>query len=119
VKKVLFTVLCAALLMSCASKGTAMADYTLTEAKVLQAIAKNNGLSDLASLDSLVAVAEKQNTDNQTTAAFLLADEAVLQFQIALQKQENKNLADSLEIAKGSLKIHQTMLEERKAARRK
>jgi len=119
VRKVLFIVLCTALLMSCAFSGAAKAGHTLTEAKVFQAIAKNNGLSDLASVDSLLAAAEKENAENQTTRAYLLADEAALQFQIALQKQENKKLADSLEIAIGSLKTHQTMLEERKAARRK
>jgi len=114
VKKILPLFLCVMLFMSCASKNAAMVESTLTEAKTLQQVAKANGLSTSASADSLVADAEKQNKDGQTEAAFFAADEAVLQFQLALQKQENKNIADSLQVAAESLNNYRNVLEGRK-----
>jgi len=114
VKKILPIFLCAILFISCASKNAAMVDSTLTEAKTLQQVAKANGLTTAASADDLVTAAEKQNKDGQTEAAFFAADEAVLQYQLALQKQENKNIADSLQVATESLSSYRSALEERK-----
>jgi len=109
VKKILpVLLLCAMFLMSCAAKKTAIVDSTIAEAKILQALAKSNGLDTPVSADSLITVAEQQNEDGKTESALVFADEAVLQFQLALQKQENKKMTDSLKV-----------LEERKSAVRK
>jgi hypothetical protein len=91
-------------------------DSAITEAKILQALAKASGVSDVALADSLIVNAEKQKADKQATAAYLLADEAVLQYQITLQKQENKNISDSLAAATESLKIYSNALATRKSA---
>ncbi|MCL2208427.1 MAG: hypothetical protein FWB90_10120 [Fibromonadales bacterium] len=114
-KKILPMFLCAMLFISCASKNAAMVDSTLAEAKTLQQVAIANGLAASALTDALIADAEKQNKDGQTEAAFLAADEAVLQFQLALQKQENKNIADSLQSATQSLDSYRNSHEERKS----
>jgi hypothetical protein len=116
VKNILLIALCAVLLISCASKRAGMVDSTITEAKVLQALAKANGLETPAG-DFLVTAAEKQKADGQTEDAFLKADEAVLQFQIAVQERENKNLSDSLKAATESLTVYRSALDERKKAR--
>ncbi|MCL2261145.1 MAG: hypothetical protein FWC15_07320 [Fibromonadales bacterium] len=118
-KKILPMFLCAMLFISCASKNAAIVDSTLAEAKTLQQVAKANGLAAHASADELITAAEAQNKDGQTEAAFLAADEAVLQFQLALQKQENKNIADSLQVATESLSNYRSVLEERKPKGRK
>jgi hypothetical protein len=94
-----------------------MVDSTITEAKVLQALAKANGLETPAA-DFLVTSAEKQKADGQTEDAFLKADEAVLQFQISVLERENKNLSDSLKIATESLNVYHNALEERRKANR-
>jgi hypothetical protein len=94
-----------------------MVDSTIQEAKVLQSLAKAKGLETPAA-DFLVTSAEKQKADGQTEEAFLKADEAVLQFQIAGQEQENKVLLDNLKAATESLTIHRAALEERKKASR-
>jgi len=112
VKKILFTTLCAVLLMSCASQRTAVVDSAIAEAKTLQGFAKDKGANVPASADSLIAKAEKQRKDDQIDAALVSADEAVLQLQISLLRQENKSMADSLEIANGSLNIIRNMLAE-------
>lgn len=118
-RKILLMLLCTMLFMSCASKNAAMVESTLAEAKTLQQVAKANGLAMPASADELITTAETQNKDGQTEAAFLAADEAVLQFQIALQKQENKNIADSLQVATESLGNYRSVLGERKTKGKK
>jgi hypothetical protein len=90
-----------------------MVDSTITEAKVLQALAKANGAEITVSTGDLVAKAEKQKESGQTEEAFLLADEAVLRLQMSLLEQENKSMADNLAKATESLDIIRTLLEER------
>jgi len=118
VKKILPLFLCAMLFISCASKRAAMVEPILTEAKVLQALAKANSVEAPALAGELITAAEKQKTDGQTEAAFIFADEAVLQFQLALQKQENKKMTDSLRTATEYLNVYRATLEERKNANR-
>ena len=112
-KKILLTSLCAALLMSCSSSRAGMADPAIAEAKVLQNLAKDKGVEVSASAD-LITAAEKQKEASMPELALVLADEATLQLQLALLKQENKNMSDSLEIATGSLTIVRKLLETRK-----
>jgi len=113
VKKILLTSLCASLLMSCSSS-RGMANSAITEAKTLQNLAKNSGFEVPASTADLITAAEKQKEDSPKEA-LALADEATLQLQLALLKQENKNMSDSLEIATGSLTIVRNLLETRKS----
>jgi hypothetical protein len=112
VKKILFTSLCAALLMSCSSS-RGIANSAIAEAKTLQNLAKDRGVEVPASTADLITAAEKQKEDSPE-AALGLADEATLQLQLALLKQENKNMSDSLEIATGSLTVVRNLLETRK-----
>ena len=122
-KKVLLMAMFAALVVSCASRRAALVDSVITEAKMLQAVAKAENLDVPASTDSLIAAAEQQNENRQTENAFVLADEAVLQMQIFLLKQEqttlNKMKADaenSLVVSRESLDIYHNVLRERKSA---
>jgi len=119
VKKILFAAVCGALLASCASNGTVAAS-AITEAKTLQALAKADNWVVPASADSLITAAEKQNDENQTSQAFLLADEAILQLRLSMLKQEhealaaeNKKAADSLATAKEHLSVYSNVLKER------
>ena len=107
-KKVLFIAVCAAFMVSCASKRAALVDSTITEAKTLQALAKANNLEIPSSIDSLVAAAEKEQKDRQTEKAYVLADEAVLQMQIFMLKQEK----DSLSTMKGEAESHLAVTKE-------
>jgi hypothetical protein len=123
VKKVLFAVVCAALVVSCASKRAAVVDSTITEAETLLAIAKVNNLAVSAETEALIDKAKKQNDERQTEQAFVLADEAVLRLQRSLLKQEeetlaaeNKKAADSLATANESLGIYRQLLQGRKHA---
>ncbi len=113
-KKILFTSLCAALLMSCSSSRS-IASSAIAEAKTLQNLAKDRGAEVPAAAADLITIAEKQKEDKPENA-LALAEEATLQLQLALLKQENKNLSDSLGIATGSLTIVRNLLETRKNA---
>ena len=120
-KKILFIAMLAALVVSCASKRAALVDSTITEAKTLQALAKANNLAVPANIDSLVVAAEKQQEDRQTEKAFVLADEAVLQIQIFLLKQEQDSLSTQkaeaeshLAVSKEYLDIYHNVLKVRK-----
>jgi hypothetical protein len=93
-----------------------MVNPAIAEAKALQNLAKDKGVAVPAATDSIITAAEKQKEANSPEAALVLADEATLQLQLALLKQENKNMADSLEIATGSLTIVRNLLETRKKA---
>jgi ABC-type amino acid transport substrate-binding protein len=117
VKKALFIVLCTALLMSCGSNRAAVVDSTITEAKVLQNVAKANG-EDTHPLALLISEAEKAKEAGQSEKAYFFADEAVLRYQIALLKRENKGLEDSLRVVNESLEFHRSRLDERQKARR-
>jgi hypothetical protein len=119
-KKILFTMMCAALLASCASKRAAMVDFTITEAKTLQTLANARGV-ETALADSLIAAAERQNKERQTEDAFLLADEALLQLHLILLKQEqavlnaeNKSASDSLTAAMQYYDVFKGLLNELK-----
>jgi len=90
-----------------------MANSAIAEAKALQNLAKDKGTEVPASAADLITIAEKQKEDAPENA-LTLADEATLQLQLALLKQENKNMSDSLEIATGSLTIVRNLLETRK-----
>jgi len=123
VKKILFIAMCAALVVSCASKRAALVDSVITEAKLLRAIAKIDSLEVPAIADSLIAAAEKQNDDRQTEQAFVLADEAVLQMQMFLLKHEQTVLnkmkieaENNLLASKESLDIYHNVLRERRNA---
>jgi len=123
VKKILFIAMCAALLVSCASKRAALVDSVITEAKLLHGIAKMDSLAVPTSIDSLITAAEKQNDDRQTEKAFVLADEAVLQMQIFLLKHEQTVLStrkteaeNDLAASKESLDIYHNVLRERRNA---
>lgn len=97
--------------MSCSSsKG--MANSAIAEAKTLQNLSKDRGVEVPASTADLITSAEKQKED-KPEEALVSADEATLQLQLALLKQENKNLSDSLGIATGSLTIVRNLLETR------
>ncbi|MDR2584268.1 MAG: hypothetical protein LBC75_12375 [Fibromonadaceae bacterium] len=111
-KKILLTSLCAAVLMSCSSS-RGIANSAIVEAKTLQNLAKDRGVEVPASTAELIATAEKQKED-KPEEALVSADEATLQLQLAILKQENKNLSDSLGIATGSLTIVRNLLETRK-----
>jgi hypothetical protein len=120
IKKILFATLCAAALMSCASKRAAFVDSAVTEAKALQALAQNQGI-ELASAGSLIAAAEKKNEERQTEEAFVLADEAILQLQLSMLKKEQSDLdaknseaQASLNAANEALAISRNMLNESK-----
>jgi len=114
VKKILFVSLCTALLMSCSSS-RGIANSAITEAKTLQDLAKTRGVEVPASTAELITTAEKQKED-KPESALALADEATLQLQLAILKQENKNMSDSLEIATGSLTVVRNLLETRRNA---
>jgi len=123
VKKLLFTTMCVALLVSCASKRAAIVDPTIIEAKTLVELSKANNLPLPPEVDSLVTAAEKHNDERQTEMAFLLADEAVLKIQLSMLKQEqealaaeNKNAADSLATINEYLGVYRNVLRERKDA---
>jgi ABC-type amino acid transport substrate-binding protein len=103
--------------MSCASSKAGVVDSTIAEAKVLQNVAKANG-EDAQPLALLISEAEKAKEAGQSEKAYFFADEAVLRYQIALLKRENKNLEDSLRVANESLEFHRARLEERQKARR-
>jgi len=122
-KKVLFIAVCATFMVSCASKRAAIVDSTIMEAKTLQAIAKADNLEAPASADSIITAAEKQNAERQTEAAFVLADEAILQLQMFLLKQEQttldamkKEAESNLAASKESLDIYHNVLQDRKNA---
>ena len=110
-KKVLFIAMFAALVVSCASKRAALVDSTITEAKTLQALAKANNLVVPASIDSLVVAAEKQQEERQTEKAYVLADEAVLQIQIFLLKQEQDSLSTKKAEAESHLAVSKEYLD--------
>ena len=120
-KNILLIALGAALCVSCSSKRAALVDSAIVEAKTLQALAKAQGLEVPSSTDALIAAAAKQNDDRQTEAAYILADEAILQLQISLlQKEttaiaaESKSAIESLESSARSLEIYRNLLRERK-----
>jgi hypothetical protein len=98
--------------MSCSSS-RGIANSAIVEAKTLQNLAKDRGVEVPASTAELIATAEKQKED-KPEEALVSADEATLQLQLAILKQENKNLSDSLGIATGSLTIVRNLLETRK-----
>jgi len=121
VKKILFIAMLAAFVVSCASRRAALVDSTITEAKTLQALAKANNLVVPANIDSLVVAAEKQQEERQTEKAYVLADEAVLQIQIFLLKQEQDSLStqraeaeNHLAVTKEYLDIHHNVLKVRR-----
>jgi hypothetical protein len=96
-------------------------DSTITEAKTLQAIAKAGNLAVPASTDSIITAAENQNKERQTEKAFVLAEEAILQLQIYLLKQEQNTLGamkadaeNKLAESKESLDIYHNVLQVRK-----
>jgi protein involved in polysaccharide export with SLBB domain len=120
VKKALFIAVCAGLMVSCASKRAAVVDFTIAEAKALQALAKAGNLT-IPATDSIITAAEKQNDERQTEKAFVLADEAVLQLQISMLKQEQATLGtmkteaeNALAESKESLDIYRNVLQVRK-----
>jgi hypothetical protein len=87
----------------------------------LQALAKAQGLEVPASTESLIKEAGKQNEERQTEAAYILADEAILQLQLSMLKKEHEALSaesegasESLQASTGSLELYRNLLKERK-----
>ena len=122
-KKTLFVVICAAFLVSCASKRAAIVDSAIIEAQTLQELARVNNLAIPPEADSLIAAAKKQNDDRQTEQAFVLADEAVLRLHLSMVKQEQeilaaetKKAADSLVLANEYLGTYRSALQKQKNA---
>ena len=103
-KKLLFVLilLCAALLMSCASKRAAMVDSAIAEAKSLQALAAAQGIEVPTTAELLIASAEKRNEERQTEEAFILADEAILQLQFSMLKKEHAGIVAEHDSAQAS-----------------
>jgi len=114
VKKILFIAFCAALLASCASPRAGMVDPAIAEAKVLQTLTRERDADVSVSTSDLVAKAEAQKEKGQTEDAYLLADEAILLFQIALLEKEKRNIEDSLAMVNEILKVDRGILEDRK-----
>lgn len=119
VKKIIFTSICAALLMSCGSSNPGMANSAITEAQTMQDIAKSRGVEVPAATSDLIASAQKQKEDDAPEAALVLADEATLQLQLSLLKQENKNMEDSIKTATNSLSVIRNTLNTTKNANKK
>jgi len=118
VKKILFMVLCVALLASCATskRVDAMVESTVTEAIVLHELAKAHGAEVSVSTTNLVVDARKQKDDEKNIdEALLKANEAILLLQISLLEKEKKNIEDSLSRATETLRINRTLLSERKS----
>ena len=120
-KNILLIALGAALCVSCSSKRAALVDSAIAEAITLQALAKAQGLEVPASTESLIKEAEKQNEERQTEAAYILADEAILQLQLSMLKKEHSALAaesegasESLQASTSSLDLYRNLLRERK-----
>jgi len=123
VKKLLFIAVCAAFMVSCASKRAAIVDSAIIEAETLRELAKANNLVIPTSTDSIITAAKKQQEERQTESAFVLADEAILKQQIYLLKQEQSNLSamktaaeSDLTTSKESLDIYHNVLQDRKNA---
>jgi uncharacterized lipoprotein YajG len=117
VKKILFIAMSAALLASCAAskRVDAMVESTVTEATVLQEVAKSHGAEVSVSTSNLVADARKQKDEEKNMdEALLKANEAILLLQIALLEKEKKDIEDSLSRATETLRINRTLLAERK-----
>jgi len=120
VKKILFIAMSAALLASCAAskRVDAMVESTVTEAIVLQEVAKAHGAEVSVSTSNLVADARKQKDDEKNMdAALLKANEAILLLQISLLEREKKNIEDSLSRATETLRINRSLLSERKGSK--
>jgi hypothetical protein len=118
VKKILFIAMLTAFVVSCASKRAAIVDSTITEAKTLKALAEAGNVAVPANVGSLITDAEKQQEERQTEKAFVLADEAVLQLQMTLLKQEQtalgtlkKEAESDLVASKDSLESYQSVWE--------
>ncbi|MCL1966719.1 MAG: hypothetical protein FWF67_02430 [Fibromonadales bacterium] len=119
-KKILFIAMSAALLASCAAskRVDAMVDSTITEAIVLQDVAKAHGAEVSVSTSNLVADAQKQKDEEKNIdEALLKANEAILLLQISLLEKEKKNIEDSLFRATETLRINRALLSERKGSK--
>jgi hypothetical protein len=97
-------------------------DSAIKEAETLQALSKVAGVEDSEAAE-LIKTAKKQNDDRQTEQAFVLADKAILQYQLSMLKRENdalaedkKNAEKGLEAAKDSLAIYRDALNKQKNA---
>jgi len=120
VKKILFIAVCAAFMASCASRA-AIVDSAITEAETLRAVAQAGNLVVSTGTDSLITSAKKQQEEGQSEKAFVLADEAILQLQMSLLKQEQSSLSkmkadaeNNLTMSKESLDIYHNVLQDRK-----
>jgi hypothetical protein len=90
------------------------------EAKTLQALSKAVDLDSPAGAE-LITAAEKQNDARQTEQAFVMADEAILQYQLSMLKheeailvEEKKNAENDLTASKESLDIYRDALDKQK-----
>jgi len=105
IKKILPVAMCAVLLISCASKRAGVVDSAIMEARTLKELSKAVGLEDPAAAE-LIANAEKQNEARQTEQAYVLADRAVLQYQLSMLKRENDALIEDKNNAEKELTIY-------------
>jgi len=116
IKKILPIAMCAALLFSCASKRAGVVDSAIMEARTLKELSKVAGVEDPAAAE-LIVNAEKQNEARQTEQAYVLADRAVLQYQLSMLKRENDALAEGKSNAEKELGIYRDALSKQKAPR--
>jgi len=114
IKKILPIAMCAALLFSCASKRAGAVDSAITEARTLQELSKVVGVEDPAAAE-LIRNAEKKNEDRQTEEAYVLAERAVLQYQLSILKRENDALAEDKGNAEKELGIYRDALQKQKS----
>jgi len=121
--KIIPIAMCTALLISCASKRSGVVDSAITEAKTLQALSKAVDLKIPETADSLITSAERQNEARQTEQAFVLADGAILQYQLSMLKheeaaiaKEKKNAENDLATVKESLDVYRNVLDKQKNA---
>jgi len=98
-------------------------DSAITEAKTLQALSKAVDLKIPETADSLITSAERQNEARQTEQAFVLADGAILQYQLSMLKheeaaiaKEKKNAENDLATVKESLDVYRNVLDKQKNA---
>jgi len=113
-KKILPIAMCAVLLFSCASKRAGVVDSAIMEARTLQELSKVVGVEDPAAAE-LIRNAEKQNEARQTEEAYVLADRAVLQYQLSMLKRESNALAEDKNNIEKELAIYRDALQKQKA----
>jgi 4-hydroxy-L-threonine phosphate dehydrogenase PdxA len=84
------------------------------EARTLKELSKAVGVEDPVAAE-LIVNAEKQNEARQTEQAYVMADKAVLQYQLSMLKRENDVLTEDKNSAEKELTIYRDALNKQKA----